>query len=157
MLLAEEMEALKHIVMADEGVKLFPYVDCCGKEWRKCQCKAKGKLTIGSGRNLDDVGISEKEVLLLLQSDLKSAVNQCERSFSSWFNDLTFTRKLVIISMVFNMGIEGVKGFQKMIKSIESGDYESASSHMLNSHWAAQVGKRAVRLAATMKTGILKG
>lgn len=153
-----EMELCKHVLGADEGMRLIPYLDCCGKEWRKCVCDLlkKGKLTIGVGRNLDDVGISENEALGLLENDIKRVNIESERSFP-WFAKLSSARKLVIVSMAFNLGLNGLKAFQKMIKSIESGDFNSASNHMLNSKWAAQVGKRAVRLSETMRTGVIQG
>ena len=54
----ELYDALIHDLKRDEGVKLNPY-----------KCTA-GKLTIGVGRNLDDVGITEEESDMLLKNDL---------------------------------------------------------------------------------------
>lgn len=47
---------IQHQLIRHEGERLKPYMDCCGKSWRDCQCIDKGKLTIGVGRNLADVG-----------------------------------------------------------------------------------------------------
>ena len=49
--------------------------------------------------------------------------------------------------MVFNMGMEGVKRFKKMIKAISEGDDERVVIEMLDSRWARQVGNRANELA----------
>ena len=152
----DDKEVLKHILIADEGMKLFPYMDCCGKPWRQCPCGFKGKLTLGVGRNLEDVGITEDEAILLLENNINSSIIQVERNFGSWFSKLNSARKMVIISMAFNMGIDGLKTFQKMIKSISSGDFTSASNQMLMSKWSSQVGNRAIILSQIMKTGILK-
>lgn len=148
----EETVIVQHLLIEDEGMKEFPYFDCCGKPFRQCKCPAQGKLTIGVGRNIEDIGISENEAIALEMNDIKRVNAVVERNFS-WFTKLNTPRRVVIMSMVFNIGADGLKGFQKMIKSIESGDFDSASGHMLNSKWAAQVKGRAVRLAQIMKSG----
>ncbi len=148
----EEIEILKHILIEDEGLELMPYLDCCGKYWRLCVCKAKGKLTIGVGRNLDDLGISENEALGLELNDIKRCSIEVERAFP-WFSKLNPARRVVIMCMAFNLGVPKLKQFQKMIKQIESGDFRSASIEMLNSNWASQVKARATRLSLIMEKG----
>src|SRR6476620_2482894 len=139
----KDLEFIKHLLIHDEGLRLFPYVDCCpNKKWYECKCGDKrGKLTIGVGRNLDDVGITESEAMHLLNNSINETHVNVERNFGSWFNKLNSARKIVVISMAYNMGIEGLRGFQKMIKSITSGDFMSAGNHMMLSKWAGQVGK----------------
>ena len=44
-------------------------------------------------------------------------------------------------------------GFHNTLAAIEAGNYAAASGGMLASKWAKQVGARATRLAAMMKTG----
>lgn len=149
----DELIILKHILMIHEGIKLFPYLDCCGKSWRNCQCSDRGKLTIGIGRNLDDFGITESEIEFLLLNNISQVTAEIEKNFSSWYKKLNSPRKIVIISMVFNLGIVGFKSFDKLIKCIESGDFSSASNQMLTSKWARQVGDRALELAKIMRTG----
>jgi lysozyme len=152
MLSPEESIIIEHLLMEDEGIKQFPYVDCCAKHWKKCSCKEKGNLTIGVGRNLDALGLSENEVAGLLSNDVKRVTALVERNFP-WIKKISTPRRIVIISMVFNIGLEGFKEFQKMIKCIESGDFLSAAREMLNSKWATQVKGRATRLSLIMKTG----
>lgn len=151
-LTADEIIIVQHLLIEDEGLKQFPYVDCCSKLWKKCTCKEKGKLTIGVGRNLDDVGLTEGECLALNMNDIEKTASQMQRNFY-WFQKLNTPRRVVAFSMGFNLGIEGLSKFKQMIKCIESGDYASASKHMLDSLWAKQVGDRAKRLADIMKTG----
>ncbi len=112
----------------------------------------KGKLTIGIGRNLDDVGISENEAIGLMTNDITKATLSLERNFS-WFKKLNTPRRIVVLSMAFNLGIVGLTQFKKMIKCIESGDFLSASKEMLNSAWALQVKDRALQLSEIMKKG----
>jgi lysozyme len=129
-----------HLVR-DEGLRLKPY-----------RCTA-GKLTIGVGRNLDDMGITEDEARLLLRNDIARVEAECRREFP-WFGALDEVREAVVLNMVFNLGITKFKGFVNTIADISAGNYESAASRMLQSLWARQVGNRALRLAEMMRTGV---
>lgn len=133
---------LEEILIRDEGLRLKPYRDTVGK------------LTIGVGRNLDDVGISETEARVLLRNDIEKVREQAERFH--WFADLNEARQVVVLSMIFNMGFDGFSGFRNTIKSIAAGDYNDAANRMLESKWATQVGARAGRLANAMRTGVLQ-
>ena len=122
-----------------EGLELMPY---------KCR---SGKITIGVGRNLEDIGITEQEAELLLLNDI-GRVKQ-ELVNDQWYMDLDPVRKAVIENMSFNLGYPTLKKFQNMISSISQGDYETASKEMLNSRWSKQVGQRSIELAEQMRTG----
>ena len=122
-----------------ESVELKPY---------KC---TSGKLTIGVGRNLEDIGITEQEAELLLLNDI-GRVKQ-ELVNDQWYMDLDPVRKAVIENMSFNLGYPTLKKFQNMIASISEGDYETASKEMLDSRWSKQVGQRSIELAEQMRTG----
>jgi lysozyme len=130
---------IRELLIKHEGLRLKPY-----------RCTA-GKLTIGVGRNLDDVGISEEEAFSLLDNDILRV--RREAGSFAWFRDLSTERQNVILSMVFNLGIDRFKGFKRMIQAVSDGRFEDAATEMLNSKWAAQVGKRAVDLAEIMRSG----
>lgn len=134
------MGHLHEILIRHEGLRLKPYRD------------TKGKLTIGVGRNLDDVGITREEALLLLNNDLVRVRREVERAFP-WFSRLNPVRKNVVLNMVFNLGLPRFRGFTKTITAIEAKDWERAAREMLESRWAKQVGRRAQELAAMMKEG----
>lgn len=134
-------EFIKRIIR-HEGLKLKPY-----------RCTA-GKLTIGIGRNLDDVGITESEARYLLENDLQRCHRECLLSFS-WYADLDEARQSVICEMCFNLGLARLKAFKKMLKAVEMGNFAVASQEMLTSKWAMQVGNRAKTLADVMKRGIV--
>ncbi len=148
----EETIIVQNLLIEDEDLAEFPYVDCCARHWKKCQCIEKGDLTIGVGRNLDKVGISENEAIGLELNDIKRHSADLERSFP-WFMKLNSARRVVIVSMSFTMGLEGLKGFRKMLRCLESGDFGNAAKEMVASRWASQVHSRSTRLAAIMKTG----
>ena len=129
---------LKDLLIKHEGVRLKPYTDTAGK------------LTIGVGRNLDGKGISYAEAMALLDKDIADTTNDCLHAFP-WFADLSEPRQWVVLSMVFNMGLEGFKAFKRMIACLELGDYDGAEVEMANSRWAKQVGQRATDLRKMMK------
>lgn len=125
-------------IIKHEGFLLKPY-----------KCPA-GKLTIGVGRNLEDVGITRDEALFLLKNDLDRCHQECLRSFM-WYGELDNARQGVIQEMCFNLGLARLKTFKKMLLACEMGNYELAAREMLSSLWARQVGKRAETLADIMK------
>jgi lysozyme len=124
----------------DEGCRLRPYRD------------SVGKLTIGIGRNLDDVGISQDEADMLLHNDLGKVFTQLSEQIP-WIADLDEARQGVLENMCFNMGIHGLMGFKNTLALIQAGEYDKAADAMLESHWAEQVGPRAQRLALQMRRG----
>lgn len=125
----------------DEGFKSKPYHD------------SEGILTIGYGRNLEDVGVSQGEAELLLVNDVAKARDSVLRKWS-WAGSLDSVRLSVLIMMAFNMGMARLLEFVKTLDAVEHGDYERAAQEMLDSKWAkTQVGDRAKRLAEMMKTG----
>jgi lysozyme len=129
---------LRDLLIKHEGIKGKVYYD------------TEGIATIGVGRNLEDVGVSVDEALLMLDNDIKRVLYDCWHEFR-WFADLDEDRQNVVASMVFNLGLEGFKKFKKMIAAIEKDDFTEAACQMVDSKWAAQVKKRAVELAVMMK------
>lgn len=143
---------LKRQLTKDEGVRLKPYLDCCGKYWRDCTCRKKGKLTVGIGRNLDDVGISLDEANTMVDNDIRKARMSLEKVLPG-FLGLSVNRRMVLINMTFNLGLSGLLEFKKMLAACYAGDWQRASDEMLDSQWAFQVGRRATDLAAMMRKG----
>lgn len=147
------MLRLRQQLQRDEGLRLKPYLDCCGKYWRNCQCERKGKLTIGYGRNLDDYGVTRQESEVMLDND----INRNEADVLTWFPwsaGFHETTVGVLINMAFNMGVGGLKTFTKMLRALRAGDREEAARQLLDSKYAKQVGERADRLAEQLKTQV---
>lgn len=136
-----KLKRLSETLIRHEGLRLKPY-----------RCTA-GKLTIGVGRNLDDVGITKEEALILLESDVKNAVKSCQAIFGDNWKKLDDIRQEVMINMCFNLGQTRLSKFKNMIAAVKAGDYMKAGDEMLSSRWAKQVSKRAYELALAMKTG----
>ena len=137
--MAVDLSSFKKLLIEDEGLKLKAYKDTLGV------------TTIGVGRNLDQVGISEEEAMMLLDNDIANVYKQA--MVLPWFKYLSIKRQDVILSMIFNMGLAGVLEFKGMIRALIVADYEVAAEEMLDSKWAGQVRRRAKRLAAMMREG----
>jgi lysozyme len=133
------MTPLEEMLIKHEGLRLKPYKD------------SVGKTTIGIGRNLDDIGISKDEAIVLLRNDIKTATYEANKY--PWFKVMNEPRQNVIISMIFNLGAVGFSHFKQTITYLENGQYELASAQMLKSKWATQVGKRAIELSEMIRTG----
>ena len=123
-----------------EGLRLKPY-----------KCTAD-KLTIGVGRNLEDVGISEEEADMLLMNDIKRARTQLLDRFP-WTSELDEVRFSALINFTFNVGIGTVSKFVNAMALLKDGSYDMAADEFLNSRWAKQVGQRAVDVTEQIRTG----
>lgn len=136
----EDRSALRASVMRHEGLRLAPYHDTVGK------------ITIGYGRNLADVGISRAEAVTLLDHDLEAAEIDVRKALP-WFDELDGVRQAVVIEMRFNLGLTRLLGFHNTLRAIQDGKFDKAADGMLHSKWAQQVGERAKTLARQMRTG----
>ena len=123
-----------------EGVKLKPYFDTVGK------------CTIGIGRNLDDIGITEKEAEMLLTNDIHEAIHQLTRRFT-WTKELDEVRFAALINFTFNVGIGTVAEFKNAMALLKDGKYDMAADEFRNSKWAKQVGQRAIDVTEQIRTG----
>lgn len=128
----------------DEGVRLKPY-----------RCTA-GKLTIGIGRNLDDVGISAREAEAMLRADISRTEEELDK-LMPWWRQLDEARQRVVVNMAFNMGAAEVSRWRNWHQLLQSGRFDEAATSMLQTLWARQVGPRATRLAALMRAGPAQG
>jgi lysozyme len=120
----------------------------CAKPYRD----TVGKLTIGVGRNLDDVGLSPDEIELLLRNDIERSRRDLFTHLP-WVVGLDDARRGVLLNMCFNMGVHGLCEFRHMLTAVQAGDYETAAKEMAASLWAKQTGARADRLEIQMRTG----
>jgi len=113
-------------------------------------CSA-GKLTIGYGHNIEELGVSGAVSELMLAEDVAVAYDAAMTV--PYWDGLNPARQDVLANMVFNMGFPRFSGFKKMHAALEIDDYDTASKEMLDSKWAVQVGDRARELSAQMSNG----
>lgn len=126
------------LLREQEGFNQFPVPD------------VDGKLIIGYGYKLEN-GISVAIGTALALDKITKNRNLLLQN--QWFVNLDPVRQGVIENMAYNIGIEGVYGFGRMIERLNASDYAGAASEMLNSLWATQVPSRARRLAEIMRSG----
>lgn len=124
-------DLLRQLLIEEEGWRNKAYAD------------SLGVLTIGVGRNLVDKGLSDQEIGVLLTNDMREAESQA--AFLAGWQALNEVQKAVLCSMVFQLGIAGVKGFKGMLAALAAGDIKTAAAEGLDSLWARQTPERAKR------------
>lgn len=163
-------DAFKATLARHEGYMPSPYRD------------SEGILTVGIGFNLErpnaaallkrhgielsDVlqgrrKVTKEEAWSLAESDLKTAISDARALFTN-FDSAPVGVQEVLVNMSFNLGKSRLAGFKKLREAVAAGDWNAASREMLDSKWAAQVGKgdhkdgqpqRAKELAQQMRRG----
>jgi len=138
-----DVDKLKDQLILHEGLELKSY-----------QCSA-GFITLGVGRNVEELGITEDEARYLLDNDILRVCQELDNNLP-WWRDLSEVRQRIFVDMVFNLGISRFLNFKNMIAAAESEDWDEAAAQMLDSKWADQVGQRAHRLAKSMIEDVLE-
>lgn len=134
-----KIDTLMAELIRDEGFRSKPYLD------------SVGKVTIGIGRNLDDVGITEAEARYLLSNDIRNAENDIYRNLP-WYDRLPEPAQRALVNMCFNMGWSRLSKFHQMLNALCKEDWERAASEALDSKWSKQVGDRSKRIAELFKS-----
>jgi lysozyme len=135
-----DLDALKEQLTRHEGMSLRAYVD------------TTGHITIGVGRNLTDVGITQEEANAMLEHDIARTIGAVTLRWP-WWERLDPIRQRVLVNMAFNLGVDGLAGFQRFLEYVRTGFYLEAAAEMVPTKWSRQVGPRADELAAMMRTG----
>ena len=133
----DNVDRLIEQIKRHEGVELMPYRD------------TEGLMTIGVGRNIEHNGIRMVEADFMLMNDIKDCMEEAKTYH--WYEGISVIRKAVIIIMLFNLGKPRFDKFVKFQAALAEGLYDKASTEMLDSRWAKQVGKRAVELSIQMQ------
>lgn len=126
----------KKMLLVDEGLRLKPY-----------KCTA-GKTSIGYGRNLDDVGISQKVADIMLEEDLQVAEKACRRIFGDLYDQWSENRKLGWINLAFNLGYNRLMQFRNTLRAARIEDWDEVEKGLRASLWFKQVKSRAERVIA---------
>ena len=129
----------------DEGICEHAYTD------------SLGYITIGCGRLIDarktGSGLRPAEIDYLLNNDIEDRIFDLTQRLT-WFPQLDDARRGVIVNMAYQLGLQGLMGFQSMLAAAARGDWPAASAAMLDSKWALQTPARAQRLALQMTEGV---
>lgn len=128
----ELREALQTKLKKEEGLHLKSY-----------ECSA-GFLSIGYGRNIEQVGLKKAEAEMLLQNDMEDIFLLLDKNIPMWkYED--FNVRLVLCDMCYNLGIKGLLRFKKFLNAVDESDYETAAEELKQSKYYKQVPNRAKR------------
>jgi len=133
-------ETMLEMLKRHEGYRKHPYL-----------CSA-GKLTIGYGRNLSEVGISEDEAMTLLVHDMVIALRDVRLIFPD-FSKFSKNRRNALVDLIFNLGKTKFLGFKKMIVAVKNEDWAEATKELEDSKYYKQVGNRAIEIKGLLLNG----
>lgn len=150
-----DMPELINRFIYHEGLRLEPY---------RC---TRGKLTIGIGRCIDTNpftteeliaigdwghGITREAAYMLCKNDIKKSVEDLRKNVP-FFDKLDNERQYALIDMCFQLGINGLLKFKKMLSAMGVGNYREASRQCLDSEYAKQTPRRANEIANCIEKG----
>ena len=123
------IDKYKEFLRKVEGLKLKLYKD------------TKGILTIGYGRNLESKGIDVNEAEIMLSCDVNEAIANLVDIFPNFYS-MPENLRIVLVSMMFNLGKDGFLSFKKFIKAVKENNKQAMIYELLNSKRAKQLPNR---------------
>ena len=137
------------IIIAEEGFSSSEYY-----------C-SQGYVTTGFGRKvsntkylpLSDNKVTKSSEILFVKSKISEIIPQLSKKFPKAWTNCNDAQKAILISMTYQLGLNGVSAFTKMWKALDIKDWTLAYKEMLNSKWARQTPNRANRHAKQILTG----
>lgn len=142
------------IISFEEGFKSKPYY--CSENFP----------TVGIGRRIGNKGealpnltvsLSDEEGLLHRWIDSATSTIQKYPSIYSAWQKMNDARKAVLLSMIYQLGINGTINFKKFLVASANSDWNSAHAEMLDSKAARQTPNRFKRQSKVMLTGSIEG
>lgn len=137
------LEEFKHTLEVDEGRVPYAYQD------------SEGYWTIGVGFLIDKRlggGLRDDEINYILNNRVEEALATAQRLVKN-FGSLTDNRKVVILSLAYNLGYTKLAKFVNTLKAVNEGRWEDAANGLYNSLWYVQVKDRGKRLVEMMRKG----
>jgi lysozyme len=114
----------------------------------------KGGIAIGYGSNLSRRGLSRDEAYYLMHNDVVR-IEEALPGISPASETISHGRYAVLVSMAYNLGLDGLSQFHRFLAALEAQNYELAAKEMERSLWCVQVGKRCEELASIMRRGYI--
>ncbi|MEB6655036.1 glycoside hydrolase family protein [Klebsiella aerogenes] len=136
----------------EEGYREKPYIDTEGYPTVACGIKIGPKgaqlsnYTFAVPRDVGD---------LWLQSFVDTTIGKMNAnpSIVSALKACNPARRDILISMAYQMGVNGLAGFKNTLSMVAAGNFAGAANGMMSSLWAKQTPNRAKRHAEVMRTG----
>jgi lysozyme len=136
-----DIEQTKAEIKKEEGFRMETY---------KC---TEGHLTGGYGHKMLDGETPPTDIAgwtKLFERDFARAMSGAEELLMICPN-VDDTARHIVVEMCYQMGSYGVSKFHGMLSALQESDYVTASKEMLDSRWAKQTPKRAMRMAERMR------
>lgn len=111
----------------------------------------QGHRTIGYGHNLDAEGLCEEALQAQLEHDVGKVLHDLD-TMIPWWQFANPKAKQVLINLGFNLGVSKLLNFKHTLDLLKSRLYTQAADALLDSLYARQVGARAERLAAILRS-----
>jgi lysozyme len=138
------MSVLEQLLNEEEGRVPHAYQDHLGF-W-----------TIGVGHLIDERKggrLPDYIIDALLQHDIDEKLGQAKTL--QGFDRLNEVQQAVLVSMVFQMGIGGIRGFPAMLRALAAGDINRAAAEGRDSKWAREdTPRRAERQMTMLESGL---
>ena len=131
------------LLVVEEGFRPSAYKD------------SEGFWTIGFGCLIDERaggGITEAEGYYLLRNRIAPIYPALDKAIP-WWREMNDTRRAVVVSMAYQMGVSGLMKFRRTLRAMQAGDYAGAAKGMRSSLWFKQTPGRAKRAARAMESG----
>lgn len=109
-----------------------------------------GKRSIGRGRNLDAIGISHDELMLMYQNDKKRAVSSLLAGYP-WFPGLSQARQAACTDLMFNLGPAKFRTFMRFISAMAQSNWPAAADELKDSKLYNDARARTERNIALIK------
>lgn len=140
----KDLPKLYAMLKDHEGVRTDWYLD------------TEGFATIGVGHKATKFDDTTKpwtmdQVIAAFEEDVKRAMNGAARI--PVFATLDSVRSCALVDLVFNVGVDGVLKFKKMLSALEKQDWEEAAKQVLDSKYARQTKRRAKNIARIISNG----
>lgn len=146
------MSQIISLLNYEEGYREKPYIDTEGYPTVACGIKigtkgaALSNYTFTVPRDVGDVWLESfvNKTIGNMNSNpsIVAALKACNEA-----------RRDILISMAYQMGVNGLAGFKNTLAMVAAGNYTGAANGMLSSAWAKQTPNRAKRHAEVMRTG----
>lgn len=114
----------------------------------------ENKVTIGAGINLEAQPMPQEVRDFWLKLIIKDVLGDLNCRLESYNrSDLMDNKKiaLVLVDMAYQLGVNGLFKFKRMLQALAAQDYERASNELLDSKYAIQTPNRANRNAELLK------
>ncbi len=137
---------------AEEGFRPLLYDDATGNPLKPGDTIV-GHPTAGIGLALDVEGLTREEARYLCENRVAIREAALDKRLP-WWRRLSDARQLALVSMAYQMGVDGLLRFPKLLAALQREDWPGAAAEMRDSKWArTDSPARAERLAKMMRDG----